>query len=216
LHWFHAFVEWYFRQMHAVGLELYVFAGMTIESSLFPLPSEIVMPPAAHQAAQAGGLARVALLIVLGTIGSQLGAYGNYAVGRFLGRPFFERYGKFFLIGERHLAKIDRFWERYGEASTFIGRLVPGVRHLISIPAGIARMNLWRFTLYTSSGAGFWVTVLALVGWFLRDWTLTDFETKLKGRMMPYVLAGLAVLIAGYIGHIAWRQRKERAKSTGW
>jgi membrane protein DedA with SNARE-associated domain len=212
LHWFREFIVWYFQQINHIGLELYVFVGMLIESTVFPLPSEIIMPPAAHQAAQHGGFARVFGLILLGTAGSLLGGYINYFVARLLGRPFFDRYGKYFLLNRKHMQKVDLFWERYGEMSTFTGRLVPGVRHLISIPAGIARMNVWKFTLYTSTGAGFWVTVLALTGWFLRGWTATDFETKLKGKMTPYVLAGVALLIVGYFAFAWWRKRNAREK----
>ena len=203
----HQAIEWYFQQMNNIGLELYVFLGMLIESSFIPFPSEVIMPPAAHQA---GGFMRVVGLIILGTAGSLLGGLFNYYVGYFLGRPFFEKYGKYLLINHKKLEQMDRFWEKYGEASTFIGRLVPAVRQVISVPAGFARMNIWKFSLYTSLGAGFWVTVLAMLGWFLRDWTSQDFEQKLKGAMMPYVLGGLAVLIVGYLIKIkCFGERKE-------
>jgi membrane protein DedA with SNARE-associated domain len=206
MHWIHEAVQWYFQQMDQIGLELYVFIGMAIESSFVPFPSEIIMPPAAHEAALAGGFARVVGLIVTGTGGSLVGAWINYFLGAWLGRPFFERYGRYFLVSHESLHKMDRFWDRYGEGSTFIARLVPAVRQLISIPAGISRMNLWKFTLFTALGSCSWVTVLALVGWFLRDWTLTDFETRLSGDMLPYLLAAVALLTVAYVVKIRLRR----------
>jgi len=207
VHWIHDLVDWYFHQINTMGLELYVFVGMTIESSFIPFPSEVIMPPAGHQA---GSFLRVIWLILIGTLGSLVGAWVNYFLGLKLGRPFFEKYGKYVLISERSLTRMDHYWERYGEASTFIGRLVPAVRQLISIPAGVARMNFWRFTFYSGLGAGLWVTVLALLGWFLRDWTLERFETELKERMLPYVIVGLVVLIGGYILKLQLQKRRRR------
>jgi membrane protein DedA with SNARE-associated domain len=203
----HQIVDWYFHQMNRIGLELYVFIGMLIESTFIPFPSEIVVPPAAHQAAQTHGFIRIVGLILIGTFGCLCGAWYNYFLGMWLGRPFFDKYGKYFLCGPKNMARMDAFWEKYGEGSTFIARLVPGVRQVISLPAGMSRMNLWKFTLYTGLGSGFWVTVLALVGWWLRDWTMEDFENKLKGEMLPYVLAGVALLIAFYVAKIMWQKR---------
>ena len=214
MHWIHEAVQWYFQQMHNMGLELYVFVGMAIESSFVPFPSEIIMPPAAHEAAHAGGFARVVGLIVVGTGGSLVGAWINYFLGAWLGRPFFERYGRYFLVSQQSLQKMDRFWDRYGEGSTLIARLVPAVRQLISIPAGISRMNLWKFTLFTAMGSGFWVTVLALAGWFLRSWTMQDFETRLSGRMLPYLVAIVIVLTAIYIAKILYQRRRARGQGA--
>ena len=206
MHWIHEAVQWYFQQMDQIGLELYVFLGMAIESSFIPFPSEIIMPPAAHEAAVAGGFMRVVGLIAIGTGGSLVGAWINYFLGAWLGRPFFERYGRYFLVSHQSLEKMDRFWDRYGEGSTFIARLVPAVRQLISIPAGISRMNLWKFTLFTALGSGFWVTVLALAGWLLRNWTMEDFQTRLSGDMLPYLMALIAVLTVAYVAKIRFRR----------
>ena len=211
MHWLHAAVEWYFQQMHHIGLELYVFLGMSIESSFVPFPSEIIMPPAAHEAARIGGFARVLGLIVIGTSGSLVGAWINYLLGAWLGRPFFERYGRYFLVSQQSLEKMDLFWDRYGEGSTFIARLVPAVRQLISIPAGISRMNPWKFTLFTALGSGFWVTVLALLGWFLRDWSMADFENRLAGQMMPWLVLVIAVFTLVYVAKIFYQNRRRRA-----
>ncbi len=192
----HQFTDWYIAQMNALGLKLFVFLGMTLESSFIPFPSEVIMPPAGHEA---GSVSMLLLLISIGIAGSLLGAWINYAIGFFLGRPFLVKYGKYLLIREPHLQKMDYFWEEYGEGSTFICRLIPGIRQLISIPAGISKMNFFRFSLYTGLGAGIWITFLALCGWFLRDWSIEELATQLKGEMLPYVLAVVLLLIAGYI-----------------
>ena len=207
MEYIHQVINWYFHQMHNIGLELYVFLGMLIESSFIPFPSEIVMPPAAHQA---GSFPRVIGLIFMGTLGSLLGGLFNYAMGYFLGRPFFEKYGKYLLINEDKLHKMDHFWDKYGEGSTFIARMVPVVRQLISIPAGISHMNIWKISLFTARGSGFWVTVLAMAGWLLRNWTLEDFETKLKGQMMPYVIIGIIALIVLYVLKIKYLNKHEK------
>jgi membrane protein DedA with SNARE-associated domain len=205
VHWIHELAGWYITQVERLGWELYVFLGMLIESSFIPFPSEIIMPPAGYQA---GSVAHLIGLIVLGTLGSLGGGLINYYLGRWLGRPFFVKYGRFVLINESKLAKMDKFWERHGEASTFIARLVPAVRQLISIPAGISRMNVWKFSLYTSLGAGSWVTVLAIVGWSFRDWTTEDFAEKLKGELLPYVGGVIVLLIVAYVLKVRWSSRK--------
>lgn len=196
MHYIHQLSDWYFAKMDALGLKLFVFLGMFIESSFIPFPSEIIMPPAGHEAET---IINLTALIFLGTFGSLCGAWINYGIGFFLGRPFLSKYGKFIFIKEKQMTKMDAFWDKYGEGSTFICRLIPAVRQLISIPAGMGKMNFFKFSLYTSLGAGIWVTVLALCGWFLRDWTLQDFETRLKGDMMPYLFVALITIIAGYV-----------------
>jgi membrane protein DedA with SNARE-associated domain len=204
--WIHQFIGWYMSQVDRIGWELYILLGMFIESSFIPFPSEIIMPPAGHQA---GSVARLVWFIALGTLGSLLGAWVNYFLGAWLGRPFFVKYGKYLLVNEKKLAKMDAFWAKYGEGSTFICRLIPAVRQLVSVPAGISRMNFWKFTLFTGLGAGFWVSVLALAGWMLRDWTARDFEEKLRGEMLPYVIALVALLIMGYVVKIRfWNRRR--------
>ncbi len=192
----HQFTNWYIEQMNAFGLKLYVFLGMTIESSFIPFPSEIIMPPAGHQA---GTVSMLILLISIGTLGSLIGAWINYSIGYFLGRPFLLQYGKYIFIKEAHIKKMDYFWEFYGEGSTFICRFIPGVRQLISIPAGMSKMNFFKFSFYTGLGALLWVSFLALCGWFLRDWSVQELETSLKAEMLPYVLGVVLLLIGGYV-----------------
>ncbi|MBF0274507.1 MAG: DedA family protein [Nitrospinae bacterium] len=196
MHYIHQLSDWYFSQMDALGLQLFVFLGMFIESSFIPFPSEIIMPPAGHEA---GTIINLVALIFLGILGSLCGAWVNYSIGFFLGRPFLTKYGKYIFVNEKQIKKMDDFWEEYGEAGTFICRLVPAVRQLISIPAGMAKMNIFKFSLYTSLGAGIWVTVLALCGWFLRDWSLDDFGNKLKGDLLPYLIVAVVFMTVSYV-----------------
>jgi membrane protein DedA with SNARE-associated domain len=141
---------------------------MALESSFFPFPSEVVIPPAAYLAAM--GKMNIGAVIASGILGSLLGALFNYWLALKFGRPFFEKYGRYLLISRGSLEKADRFFERHGHISTFIGRLLPGIRQYISLPAGLARMNIFIFCAATALGAGAWVLVLAAIGyWFGRN-----------------------------------------------
>jgi len=142
-----------------------IVAMMFLESSFFPFPSEVVIPPAGYLASQ--GKMNLTVVVSCGVLGSILGALFNYWVSLVLGRPFFERYGRYFLVTEKNLERVDRFFYEHGHISTFIGRLLPGIRQYISLPAGIARMNLLLFVAFTSLGAGLWVLALALVGYMV-------------------------------------------------
>jgi membrane protein DedA with SNARE-associated domain len=142
-----------------------IFFLMAMESSVFPVPSELVMPPAGYLAQQ--GEMHMAVVILCGTFGSLLGAYANYFAARYLGRPLLLKYGKYVWITEAKFEKVEIFFKNHGEISTFIGRLLPVVRHLISLPAGLAGMNHVKFSLYTLFGAGLWVTVLSYIGYFI-------------------------------------------------
>jgi len=145
-----------------------IFFLMALESTVFPVPSELVIPPAGYLASQ--GKLSLILVILAGTIGSLAGALVNYFVSLKIGRPavlkFLKRYGKYFLLSEKSFYKVEKFWDNHGHISTFVGRLLPGVRHLISIPAGLSRMNLGFFCIYTGLGAGLWVSFLAICGYF--------------------------------------------------
>ncbi len=163
----HQFAVWL---SHIVGQWGYsgIVALMFLESSFFPFPSEVVVPPAAYLAAN--GEMNIALVILAGIAGSLLGAIFNYALALKFGRPFFERYGRYLLISPKSLDKAELFFARHGEFSTFIGRLLPGIRQYISLPAGLARMNIGAFAIATALGAGIWVAVLAGAGyWFGRN-----------------------------------------------
>ncbi len=211
----HDIAIWYISQVERIGWAWFTYLGMLVESSFVPFPSEIVMPPAGHQA---GSIPRLLLVIFCGTAGSLSGGLINYSLGYYLGRPFFEKYGKFFLISHKSLEKMDRFWVRHGEAGTFICRFIPGVRQLISLPAGISRMNIWKFSFYTSLGSGIWVTTLALIGWWFRNISMADFikwsDEQLKGQMMPWLLAAIVLMIGSYVGWSYLRRRREDPDPT--
>jgi membrane protein DedA with SNARE-associated domain len=142
-----------------------IFLLMAMESSVIPIPSELVMPPAGYLAQQ--GQMNMLFAILCGTAGSLIGAYANYFAAHYLGRPLLLKYGKYVFITEEKFAKVEGFFLRHGEVSTFIGRLLPVVRHLISLPAGLAGMNHLKFSLYTLLGAGLWVTVLTCIGYVI-------------------------------------------------
>ncbi len=144
-----------------------IFILMAIESSFIPFPSEIVLVPAGYLASQEK--MSIALIAINAIGGSMVGALINYYLAFFVGRKFLQRFGKYFFISETTLQKMDSFFEKHGSISTFTGRLVPAVRQLISIPAGLAHMNLAKFSIYTALGAGLWSMVLILLGYFIGE-----------------------------------------------
>ena len=142
-----------------------IIALMFLESSFFPFPSEVVVPPAGYLASK--GEMNIWLVVVCGILGSLLGALFNYLLALWLGRPLLLRYGKYFFLPKERFDKVDDFFYKHGEISTFVCRLIPGIRQYISFPAGLARMNLIKFCFYTSSGASIWVVLLAYIGFFV-------------------------------------------------
>ncbi|WNL17178.1 DedA family protein [Arcobacter cryaerophilus gv. pseudocryaerophilus] len=142
-----------------------IFIMMFLESSFFPFPSEVVMIPAGYLAYK--GEMNMYLVILFGILGSLAGAIFNYYFALKLGRRFLMRYGKYILISEDTILKMEEFFKNHGHISTFSGRLIPGVRQYISLPAGLSRMNIFVFSLYTSLGAGIWVLILTILGYFL-------------------------------------------------
>ena len=193
---------------------LFIFVFMTIESSFVPFPSEVVMIPAGFLAARGelgigSPLAAVWVAIAVGVLGSLAGAYVNYYLALWVGKPFLEKYGKWFFLKPAALERACEVFNKYGAATTFVCRMVPAIRQLISIPAGIAKMPLGSFTLFTGLGAGVWTTILAFVGYGLGKSAgdITYLELCTKGKEMaaanlPLViggalaLAGLEVLIS--------------------
>ncbi|MFN3396522.1 MAG: DedA family protein [Thermodesulfovibrionales bacterium] len=144
-----------------------IFILMAMESTVIPLPSELIMPPAGYLVSK--NEMNIFLAIISGTLGSLAGAYINYSVSYYLGRPFFLKYGRFFLLSEKKLRRIEDFFLRHGEVSVFTGRLLPVARHLISIPAGLAGMAHLKFSFYTILGAGLWVSVLTYIGYLIGE-----------------------------------------------
>ena len=142
-----------------------IVALMALESSILPVPSELVMPPAGYLAAK--GQMSFPVVLLCGVLGSIIGALANYYGAQLIGRPLIQRYGKYVLLSERNLLRSERFFAEHGEISTLIGRLFPVVRHLVSIPAGLHRMPLPKFILYTGVGAAVWCAILTWIGYFL-------------------------------------------------
>jgi membrane protein DedA with SNARE-associated domain len=158
------FIDWLLRSLLDLGYPGIV-ALMAMESSILPLPSELVMPPAGYWAAK--GQMSFPVALACGVLGSVIGALVNYYGAQLIGRPLIQRYGRYVLLTEQSLLRSERFFAQHGEISTLIGRLFPVIRHLISIPAGLHRMSLPKFVLYTAAGASIWCAILTWIGYFL-------------------------------------------------
>lgn len=182
---------------------------MAIESSFIPFPSEAVVPPAAWKAAVTGEM-NVFLVVVFATVGALIGAFINYYLAVWLGRPIVykfanSRIGHMCLIDEAKVQNAEKYFNKHGAVSTFIGRLVPAVRQLISIPAGLARMGLGRFVLYTSLGAGVWNAILAALGYYMASIPGLQTEEAVMNKVKEYsseigiVFVVLAVAIVAYL-----------------
>jgi len=185
---------------------------MAMESSVLPVPAELVMPPAGYLAAT--GQMNIWLALACGTLGSMIGAWANYWVASRLGRWVFVRYGRWVLLTEKSLERTERFFERHGEIATFVGRLFPVLRHLISIPAGIARMRLSRFFTYTGLGAAIWCSVLLAIGWIIGKAggrTSTQTVHAYSTRAMLWMVPAVAALLAVYV----WWTRRRAAPDAG-
>lgn len=190
----HELITWLVDTIGVMGYPG-IFLLMAMESSVIPIPSEVVMPPAGYLAQQ--GEMNIWVAILWGTVGSLVGAYANYGAAHYLGRPLVLKYGKYVWITEEKFAKVETFFHRHGEISTFIGRLLPVVRHLISLPAGLAGMNHLKFSLYTLLGAGIWVSILTWIGYFIgRNQELI---MKYSHQALIGVIIFSIVLIAAYI-----------------
>jgi membrane protein DedA with SNARE-associated domain len=158
------FIDWLLQTLLDLGYPGIV-ALMAMESSILPVPSELVMTPAGYWAAK--GQMSFPIALVCGVLGSVIGALANYYGAQLIGRPLIQRYGKYVLLSEKNLLRSERFFAEHGEISTLIGRLFPVIRHLISIPAGLHRMPLPKFILYTAVGATVWCAILTWIGYFL-------------------------------------------------
>ena len=199
------FIAWCLEHLNYYVITLL----MAIESSFIPFPSEVVVPPAAYMAATTGEL-NIFLVIFFSTVGACIGALVNYYLALYLGRPIIYRFvesrlGHMCLLDKAKVEYAEQYFDKHGAIGTFIGRLVPAVRQLISIPAGLARMGLARFLLYTTLGAGLWNCILAGMGWYIgRHYSgqleekVTEYSGELKIVMLA--LGAFVVLYLAYKG----------------
>ena len=197
-----AFIQWCLDHLNYWTITLL----MAIESSFIPFPSEVVVPPAAYKAA-GGSDMNVFLVVFFATLGANIGALFNYYLAYFVGRPIVykfanSRFGHMCLIDEDKVKNAERYFEKHGALSTFIGRLIPAVRQLISIPAGLSKMKLSTFLLYTTLGAGIWNSILAAIGYYLQSVVPEDqlLETVSEySHELGYVFIGIGIFIVGYL-----------------
>lgn len=188
---------WYSQNMNYATITIL----MTVESSFIPFPSEIVVPPAAYIASQPDSHLNIFLVVLFATIGAVIGALINYFLAIYLGRPIVykladSKMGHILLLSKEKVLKAEVYFNRRGKTSTFIGRLIPGIRQLISIPAGLARMNIASFLLYTFIGAGIWNAILALIGYLVQG--QQDLINKYSHEL-SYVFLGLVALLIAYL-----------------
>ena len=180
-----------------------IFIMMFLESSFFPFPSEVVMIPAGYLAYK--GEMNMYLVILFGILGSLAGSLFNYYLAVKFGRRFLIKYGKYFFIKEPTIIKMEEFFKSHGHISTFSGRLIPAVRQYISFPAGLARMNLFIFCIYTSLGAGIWVIILTLLGYFLGG------NEALIKEYLHYIIIG--ILVSLFVLGIWYYNRVKKTKA---
>lgn len=204
------FIQWCLENLNYWTITLL----MAIESSVIPLPSELVVPPAAYKAA--AGELNIYLVIFFSTLGAVIGSVANYFLADFIGRPIVYRFansrlGHMLMINEAGIKKTEAFFDKNGAISIFTGRLLPGVRHLISIPAGLSKMNLPKFLLYTTLGAGLWNVILASIGYYLESFVPRDMlMTKVQeySSQLSYLFIVMGCLVFGYILYKALNKRK--------
>ena len=183
---------------------------MTLESTVIPIPSELVVPPAAYRAAADGSDLNVILVVLCATLGANLGALINYTAARYLGRPIIyafanSTFGHLCLLNEQKVQKTEQYFTDHGATATLIGRLVPGIRHLISIPAGLAKMQLSRFILYTTIGAGLWNIILAAIGYSLQSVVPEDQLMEKVNEYSHELGRGMIVLFLGFIAFLIYK-----------
>ena len=203
LEYFQTLADWYMLHMNYLSITLL----MIIESSFIPFPSEIVIPPAIWKAA--GGDLNMPLVVLFATLGAVIGAIVNYVLALWLGRVIVyklveTRLGKIFMLSQHKVENAEVYFNRHGRSSTFIGRLVPGIRQLISIPAGLAKMNFKQFILFTALGSALWNVILAVLSYSL--YTQQDLLKKYMSELSYALLAAGIVFVV----YLIWNYRKKK------
>ena len=204
------FIQWCLEHLNYWTITLL----MAIESSVIPLPSELGVPPAAYMAASGNSDLNVVLVVLFATLGADLGSVINYLLARWLGRPIFygfanSRVGHMLLLTSEKVQRAEDYFNEHGSVGILLGRLVPGVRHLISIPAGLARMRFSHFLLYTTIGAGIWNIILAAFGYMLQSVVPED---QLIAKVTEYshelgmVMIGVALCVVAYLIYKGWKK----------
>ena len=193
-----------------------IFLLMLLESTVVPVPSELVVAPAAYHAAS-GGL-NVFLVVLVATIGAAVGASINYVVALYVGRPVVykfanSKWGKMCLLNQEKVEKSERYFDKHGIVATLTGRLIPGIRHLISIPAGLARMNDWKFLLYTVIGAGVWHSILAALGWYLHAVVPEDELDATIEKYNHYIVLGISAIVGLVIAYFVVKHYRGKKTS---
>ena len=196
-----------------------VFLLMFIEGSVIPAPSELIVPPAAYRAA--AGELNIFLVVLVATLGALVGSTANYFAAYYLGRPMIYRFansrlGHLCLLNQQKIEQAEKYFYDHGVVATLTGRLLPGIRQIISIPAGLSKMKFWKFALYTSIGAGIWNCVLATLGWYLHSFIPLD---QLNSKIEEYnshiqiIVVAVLVLIALIAGLMWYFKRKKKQAS---
>lgn len=199
-------IDWYNDNLNYGTIALL----MAVESSFIPFPSELVVPPAAYKAMQQESGLSIVLIVLFATLGALAGAFINYFLAKFLGRPIVykfadSRLGHFLLLDAGKVEKAENFFREHGAISTLVGRLIPAIRQLISIPAGLSNMKLWAFALYTAIGATFWNIILAILGYVAHG---QKDMIQQYSHELSIGLVGLGVLFIGYMTWCAFKPKK--------
>lgn len=207
------FIQWCLENLNYWTVTLL----MAIESTVLPMPSELVVPPAAYMAASNGTM-NVILIVFFATLGADIGSVINYYFGLWAGRPMLYRFasskiGRLLLLNEQKIAKVEKFYLEKGAWSVFVGRLLPGVRHLISIPAGMAKMKFSTFILYNTLGAAIWNIVLAVGGYALAAVVPMNQLFGMITRYSHYFYAFVILIFALIIAYVVMKYRQQPAKS---
>lgn len=201
-------IDWYNAHLNYGTVALL----MTVESSFIPFPSELVVPPAAYKALQPDSGLNIVMIVVAATIGAMIGAFINYYLAKFLGRPIIykfvdSRIGHFFLLDSQKVEKAEQFFRDHGAISTLVGRFIPVIRQLISIPAGIAGMKLLPFTVFTAIGAVIWNIILAVLGYVAHG------QKDIIQAYSHELSLGLVVLGVLFVGYMVWSALRPKKKS---